>query len=364
VLSVALLLILASVLIPAWDIARVNFLHTVVGHMASFLLLPALGFLLALRCGAIDLSVWVVSAVGGLVGAALIARGTPVPMAFAAGACAGLAMGFFNGLLVSLSGLPSLLVTAGVGFGTIWLAGAVIAGREIEIPELVYQGWLSWHSSPVLAVRVLVVASVYLSALLGLLMIDYAVWRGVQFPRRVSLFAALSVSGLLSGLGGALWLLDNNRAPVPTRLIDDLRIPAVAILAGGLFLGRRGRELLAGMSLPAAMLIVTIWRQKVWNLPAGGLALQMLVMTGMTIAVHLAFGQYISARGSGRRAPAASVLMTTAGITLVAASANFTNRWACELFHVVGIAVWIAGMPMVISAMRQEARAYLQQGNS
>jgi hypothetical protein len=360
VLSVALLLILASVLIPAWDIARVDLLHTVIGHMASFLLLPALGFLLALRCGAIDLSVWVTSAVAGVVAAVLISRGVAVPVAFAAGAGVGLARGLVNAVGVGLCGLPSLVVTFVTAEAAMWIVGSAVVGRSVGVPELAFHGWLSWHSSPVLAVRVLVVAFVYLSALLGLLMIDYAVWRGVKFPRQVSLFAAMGASGLLAGVGGVLWLLDNSRAPAPTRLIDDLRIPAAAILAGGLFLGRKGRELLAAMSLPAAMLIVTIWRKKTWNLPGLGLALQMLVMTGMTIAVHLAFGQYVAARGTGRRMPTVSVLLTVGGITLVAAAANFHHRFLHEVFHVAGIAVWLSGMPAVIAAMRQEARLEAQ----
>ncbi len=292
----------------------------------------------------------------GVVAAVLISRGTAAPVAFAAGAGVGLGIGLANAVGVGLCGLPGPVVTFVVAEAAIWIAGSAVVERSVSVPELAFQGWLSWHSSPMLAVRVLVVALVYLSALLGLLMIDYAVWRGVKFPRRVSLFAAMAASGLLSGVGGVLWLLDNSRAPAPTRLIDDLRIPAAAILAGGLFLGRKGRELLAGMSLPVAMLIVTIWRQKTWNLPGLGLALQMLVMTGMTIAVHLAFGQYVAARGSRRKMPTISVLLTVSGITLVAAAANFDHRLVREVFHVAGIAVWLSGMPTLILAMRQEAR--------
>jgi hypothetical protein len=149
---------------------------------------------------------------------------------------------------------------------------------------------------------------------------------------------------------------------MPTRVIDDLRIPAAAILAGGLFLGRKGRELLAGMSLPAAVLLATIWQQKAWVMtsPGLGLAPQLLVLMGMTIAVHLAFGQYVEARGSGRRMPAVSVLLTVAGIALVAAAANFRAFWVHDLFHLAGVAVWLAGMPAIIVSMRQEAR--LAQG--
>ena len=74
-LSVALLLILASVLIPSWDMAKGNLLSMVAAHMPSSLLLAALGFLLALRCGALDLSVWAAAGLGGVVAAALILSG-------------------------------------------------------------------------------------------------------------------------------------------------------------------------------------------------------------------------------------------------------------------------------------------------
>jgi ribose/xylose/arabinose/galactoside ABC-type transport system permease subunit len=362
VLSVALLLILASVLIPSWDIARVNFLHMVAGNMAGFLLLPALGFLLCLRCGVIDLSVWATSGAGGVVAAVLILRGWPGPLAFAAGAATGLGIGLISALLVVLARLPSLLVTPAVAMGVIWVLNHFVPGRAVEIPEFTFGAYMDWHSSPALAIRVLSVAIVYLSVLLGLLMIDSAVWRGVVFSRGASVFAALAASGLLAGLGGALWLIDNSRAPLPTRLIDDLRIPAAAILAGGLFLGRKGRELLAGMSLPAAVLLATIWQQKAWVMTSPGLGLtpQLLVLMAMTIAVHLAFGQYVEARGSGRRVPTLSVLLTVAGIALVAGAANFRAFWVHDLFHLAGVVVWLAGMPAIIVSMRQEAR--LAQG--
>lgn len=356
VLSIALLLILASVLLPAWHIARDNFLPMVAANMASILVLPALGFLLVLRCGAIDLSVWVVSGIGGMVAASLISRGCGVPLGFAAGLAAGLGIGLANAALVALPGLPSPVVTLATGMAGVWIAGSMLPGRDVQIPDWVFSGVVAWHSAPLLAARVLAVAIVYASALAGLMAVDVAVWRGVVFPRRVCLFAALAASGLLSAAGGVFWLFENTRAPVPTRLIDDLRIPAAAILAGGLFLGRKGRELLAGMNLPAALLICTIWRQEAWHLPAPGygLALQMLVLTGMTLGVHLAFGRYLDAAGGGRFLPKVSVLLTVAGIALVGAAANFRAWPWHDAFHGVGVAVWLAGMPTVIAAMRRE----------
>ncbi len=357
VLSVALLLILASVLIPAWDLARVNFLHMVAGHMTSNLLLLALGFLLALRCGAIDLSVWVVAGLGGVVAATMINSGYGVPTAFVVAGLAGLAVGLANGLLVGLVGLPSPLVTGLVGVGMVWLMGSLVPGRQLTVGEHTFDVYF-WHSTGVLAIRLILVAGVYLAAMLVLVGVDWAVWAGAKFPRRLTLTAALTASGVLAAMGGAALLIDNGLAPVPTRLIDDLRVPAAALLAGGLFLGRRGRELLAGLSLPSALLICTIWRQKAWNLPAPGLgwALQMFVMMGMVIAVHVAFGRYVEARGTNRRLPAVAMLQTLVGIAIVAAAANFRYWPVHDALHLAGLAIWLAGMPALIISFRHEHR--------
>jgi ribose/xylose/arabinose/galactoside ABC-type transport system permease subunit len=357
VLSVALLLILASVLIPSWDMARDTLLPMVAAHMASSLLLAAMGFLLALRCGAIDLSVWAVAGLGGVVAAALINSGVGVWPAFAVAGAAGLAVGLLNGGLVGVVGLPSPLVTSVTGMGVIWLLAWLIPGRQITVPEQAFDAYFG-HVSGVLAVRVMMVSAVFLAAVVVLAVVDWTVWMGTEFPRRLSLTAALAASGLLAALGGAAFLIDNGLAPVPTRLIDDLRVPAAALLAGGLFLGRRGRELLAGLSLPSALLICTIWRQKAWNLPAPGLGweLQMLVLMGMVIAVHLAFGRYVEARGTGRRLPGVGVLLTVAGIAAVAAAANFRYWPVHDALHLVGIAIWLAGMPAVIISFRRERR--------
>jgi ribose/xylose/arabinose/galactoside ABC-type transport system permease subunit len=359
VLSVALLLILASVLIPSWDMARDTLLSMVAAHMASSLLLASLGFLLALRCGALDLSVWALAGLGGVVAAGLINSGVGVWPAFAVAGAAALAVGLLNGVLVAAVGLPSPLVTSATAMGVIWLLGWLIPGRQIAVPEQAFDAYF-WHRSGVLGVRVMMVSVVFLATVAVLAVVDWTVWMGRQFPRRLSLAAALAASGLLAGLGGAAFLLDNGLAPVPTRLIDDLRVPAAALLAGGLFLGRRGRELLAGLSLPSAMLICTIWRQKAWNLPAPGLGwdLQMLVLMGMVIAAHLAFGRWVAVRDSTDRplVPQLSVLLTVWGIALVAAAANFRNRNVHEALHIAGVGIWLAGIPTVIISFRRERR--------
>ena len=358
-MSVALLLILAAALIPAWDIAADNFLPAVAGHMASFLLLPALGFLLALRCGAIDLSVWVVSCAAGVVAASLLSSGRSVPVAFAAGIATGLGIGLLHAVLVALLRAPSVVVTVATGMATIWVVARLVPARSIAVPESAFGGWMGWHNTPMLAARVLAVSLVYLLALVGMLAVDYADWRGRRLPRWLGLFVALSASGALSAFGGVVWLFESGHAPVPTRLIDDLRVPAAAVLAGGLFLGRRGRELLAGMNLPAALLICTMWRQEAWVLPAGGsgLAPQMLVLACLAIGAHLAFARYLDARGRRGGWPAVAVVLTVSGIAAVAGAANFHARIWHAAFHAGGVCLWLAGVAAAVLTARGGTRS-------
>ncbi|MCK4276948.1 MAG: hypothetical protein KAX78_10570, partial [Phycisphaerae bacterium] len=104
-LGVGLLIALGAILLPVWGIGpdalrgiwgeqgqRDLFNEAMRGasdQMASIYLLMSLGFLLALRCGAIDLSVWVVAGLGGLVTAGLINVGVWPVLAMAGGAAAG-----------------------------------------------------------------------------------------------------------------------------------------------------------------------------------------------------------------------------------------------------------------------------------
>ncbi len=355
-LSVALLLILASVLVPAWNSASTNFLHMFAGQMASYLLLIAMGFMLALRAGAIDLSVWSAAGLGGLAAAWLINLGLRPDMAILLAVGAGLGLGVLNGAVVLL-GCPSVLATTVTGVITMAALQRVVPGRSVWVPETAFDALMSGDSG-VLGLRVLLVTGLYVIVAFSQARVDLADWKGRPTPRRLGVLASLAASGMLAAAGGACFLIDNGWTPVPTRLIDDLRVPAAAILAGTLFLDRKGRQLLCVASLPPALLLSTIWRQKVWYLPAPtvGLELQMLVLVGMAITVHLAFGRYLDARGTGRRLPSASVFLAVGGLATVAAAGNFDRFAARDIFHAAGIAVWLAGTAMVVASIRYEPR--------
>ena len=119
IFGMGLLLGLAAMLVPAWDTGDQRYISDVAGQMASFYLLPAMGFLLCLRCGAIDLSVWAAAALGGMVAAGLIAADVAPVLAFAAALGSGLALGVVNGALVAGLRLPSAVVSLAVAFAVV-----------------------------------------------------------------------------------------------------------------------------------------------------------------------------------------------------------------------------------------------------
>jgi hypothetical protein len=125
-----------------------------------------------------------------------------------------------------------------------------------------------------------------------------------------------------------------------------------------LFLGRHRRQLLAALSLPSALLIATIWRQKAWILPSPGLGLapQMLIMMGMVASVHLALARWLTGRKVRGFLPQLGALLTFLGIILVAASAHFSSRILRTAIHVYGAGVWLTGILAVLVDFRRQRR--------
>ncbi len=70
-----LVIFLTMILIRTRPINPERYFTDVVGQMFSFYLLPALGFSLVLRHGGIDLSVWAIGALGGVLGVEVFQAG-------------------------------------------------------------------------------------------------------------------------------------------------------------------------------------------------------------------------------------------------------------------------------------------------
>ncbi len=281
---------------------------------ASWILPAAMGFLLVLSCGAIDLSVWVVMGVGGAVAAGLINRGVAPGVAFPAAVVLGAAIGAINGLLVARVRLPSILVTTVVGLAMMGGMWALNPPRMMEIPNQTFDAWISvlndgyialvnallWisgeaplddvrMSAPLTMLRMLLVSGAWSAVLVVLLAGNRRRPGRGSPPRRWVLFASLCASGALSSLGGICWLLDQGQTPIPTRLVDSLVIPVAVVLAGGIVLRDRGRTVLAGIFLPLALLLISLWRELILPARVWGYSLQLLLLGVIVLEVQWAF---------------------------------------------------------------------------
>jgi len=327
---VVLLVALAGVLLDAWDpeglalllglagnggdaeaaqLARQRYLLDLAAVVGSVYLLPALGQLLALRCGAVDLSVWVSFGLGAAVPAALIAAGVGVGLSVAAGIAVGLAIGLLNGLLVVKARLPSVVMTIVLAVGAMFAAQAVLGRREIRTPAGAFAGWhltqeavedtepdadgtslLAEHETvwlPLVVTRILWVLGIFTGAL-GVLVLASALrplgvgrltWGGQRW-------AALCASGALAAAGGVGWLIEHGAGPVPTRPVGDLRVAAAVILAGGLYLVGPGRSTLSGFLLVGGMVAATCWRQQAGAWHALGYDWLVAMLGGMFLLIY------------------------------------------------------------------------------
>jgi len=379
VACLGLMAALLAVLFPGWDVDAERSLTDVAGQVASYHLPPALGFVLALRCGAVDLSVWAAFAVGGLVAAGALNAGLPEALAVAAGVAAGGALGAGNGLLVARARLPSAAVTLALAAGCVWAAQAAVPGRAIRTPP---DAFAAWHVSvtvpferdrpapssapappgisapaggadviyedvwlPLSVTRMILVAGAFAVVLLALLAgLGARRALGAEFGRKKALFAALCASGALSAAGGVGWLIEHGQAAVPAWPVGDLRVPAAAILAGGWFLAGPGRAAFACLYLPVAVFTVILWRQQVPGLHAGGYDLHVLLLACMVAVAQLAAYRAVL---PGRR-PLAVVagVLTWAGVLAWAAAAD-----AAPFRRALASAGLTASLPAVRSAL-------------
>lgn len=376
-IGVGLLIGLAAALSGRWGLDPEQFApdRAVRGRMMSYYLLPALGLALALRQGAIDLSVWASAAVGGLVAAACVRAGTGLGVAALAGGVCGLSLGAANAAVVTFLRVPSPVVTLVVAVAAVVVMQAVVDGRSLEVPE---DATYDWHLTklvryqaedggrpvverewlPLAVSRMLFVLGVYAAAVMGLIAASGSARLGLRLPGRWSLFASLCGSGLLASLGGVAWLVEHGSAPVLASPVGDLRIPAAAVLTGACLFSARNRSVLIALCAPVAMLVATTWRQHAWywDMTFAGYALQGLQLTAMVgiahAAVRYAHGRPIGKTVTGwkRRLPLLPAALAGAGLLTAGASgASLPIGWV-KLLYVSGSALSLAALAWLAGA--------------
>jgi ribose/xylose/arabinose/galactoside ABC-type transport system permease subunit len=370
-----LLLGLAFLLFPAWERTlpqpaggprSSSYRQDVIGQLVSASMLAALGFLLAMRQGAIDLSIWAMMGLGGLLAAWMINAGHVPWVAFLVAVAIGAVVGGVNAFFVAGLKLPSPLITLATGIGMVAVAGQLVGAREVMLRPDAFDGWVrgiqalldaKQPSAPLQTARMILVAGAW-SVVLVVLLWRYHLTLSVNEDarrRRPALLAALVASAALASLAGACWLLDHGRAPVPTRPVDGLVIPTAAVLAGAVVLVGRGRTILACICLPVAVLMVKLWRQVAPPVRNGGFDAAVGILAVMVVGLQLAGIWALSRRRGGRAwRPLATTVVMLIGLGVAGWSLRYGGPAAWRGMK-AGLGIWGLGAAASVATVCRAA---------
>jgi len=326
----ALLLCLSLILVPAFVDRGAEYRPDFLAQLVNPWVLPALGLTWVLVCGSVDLSVWMGFFLGSAVGGSLIAAGAHPRVALAGVLISGLVLGAVNAALVARLRLPGWSVTAVTALIAFSAARALTGADGIDAD---LTRWTGGDAPLTLN------GSLYAGAMLILLMAGHL--RPGKRTAGRDLSAALIASGVLSALGGLCWLAKAAHAPAPVWPVGDLRVAAAAVLAGPMLLKRPGGALLAGLLVPLGMLLATIWRECVWDIPAGHLYLNVLVLMIGAGGAQWALRQASAAR---RRRAWLWVLLAGGGVLLLAGTIRTCGGAGETALRLAGAAAWTTGM--------------------
>jgi rhamnose transport system permease protein len=220
----------------------------------SILIILALGQMLVILTRCIDLSVAANLALTGMVVAMLNSSypDFPVPLLVLAGALLGLVLGVINGALVWKLGIPAIVVTLGtmsIYRGLVFLLseGAWVNAHEmsasfVRIPRTDVLGLpvLAWVSLIVIAIMVHFTRQRRLGREIYAAGNNptAAFYTGIQVGRLQ--FVAFSISGLLAGLCGYLWVSRYAVAYVDVAAGFELQVIAACVIGGVSIMGGIG----------------------------------------------------------------------------------------------------------------------------
>ena len=123
------------------------------------------------------------------------------------------------------------------------------------------------------------------------------------------------------------------------------------MLAGAVLFTGRSRTLLAGVFLPPAMLLTTIWRNQVLGWQFAGYDLNVLALLAMTLLAHLAIGHSLLRRQSSLAITAA--VLAGGGLVVTAASAGAREYPIQMMLEWAGLAASsAAAILLVVSVFR------------
>ncbi len=239
----------------------------------SLLIILALGQMVVILTRSIDLSIASNVALSGMIIALInsTAPDVPVPLLILLSCAAGLAFGAFNGVLVWLLGIPAIVVTLGtlaiyrgltflIAGGT-WVNASELTPEFIELTRRTMLGLpaLSWFAVAIAVLFYFFMTRTPTGRNIYAIGVNptASIYAGIDVGR--TKFVAFSISGLIAGLCGYLWVSKFVIASSETAIGYELQVIAACVIGGvsiaggvgsvagailgALFLGTLGRAL-------------------------------------------------------------------------------------------------------------------------
>lgn len=236
---------------------------------ATIVLILAVGQAIVIITRNVDLSVGSILGLSGFLTGTLFATvpGIPIPLVFVAGILLGTLLGAINGLLVTLAGVPALVITLGTLYVYRGINNAWAGGREYfsgDRPEsfgnLSVDTVLGFPIITLIALAVLVALAIFLAATrsgrdfyaIGSDPLAATLF-GIPVRRRV--MTAFLINGALAGLGGVLYASRFSSVGATTGTGLELDVVAAAVVGGVAIFGGSGTVVGAAIG---ALLLTTI----------------------------------------------------------------------------------------------------------
>jgi rhamnose transport system permease protein len=246
-LAIAALYAVLAIAAPGF-FTRENFSDLFLGNFP--VLLVAMGTLLVMLTGEIDISVGSVFAICGVLGGACAVAGLPLAAVVAIAVAAGAALGALNGALVAYAGLPSIVVTLasmvalrdGLRWATqgAWIQNLPPSFQWLGLSQAAFpvaafalvavlQAALSWSATRVAAFR-----SVYATGS------DVQAARLAGIETRLVKFVVFAAGGAFTGLAALLNAVRFNQIPSNAGIGLEMKVVAAVVVGGAAVRGGRG----------------------------------------------------------------------------------------------------------------------------
>ena len=299
---VVLLVVFGALTLLSDDFLTGNNLANLARQVSIYGIL-AIGQLMVILTGGIDLSVGSILGLAGAATAQLLVAGVPIPLALLLGALVGAVLGIITGLLVTRFKLPPFIATLGMlGIAR----GVVLVITDANTIQGLPDGFQEIANGSVVGIPNLLILFVVIAAIAAFVLkrtvfgrYVYAVGSNPEaarlagVPVRLVTITVYGIAGLLSAVGGVL-LTSRLGAGVPTAGTGfELQAIAACVIGGASLSGARG----SAIGAACGALLIGVLNNGGNLLAVNSFYLQIAI--GLLILVAVAFDQ-INNRASAR----------------------------------------------------------------